>query len=90
MTLPGPRLPFPTIPETFTHTISAEITADADGAPRDVVVHNFGGLSKDVVRAIALEAVAAWEGRCEPLYAALGWEQVSEDSVRVYIGYAPR
>jgi hypothetical protein len=72
-------------PQAFTHTITSEIEANIFGRPVSVIVSNFGGLPKVTVRAIALEAVAAWEGRVEPRYHAVGWEQVDDDVVRVYI-----
>jgi hypothetical protein len=72
-------------PNVFTHTITSEITATPDGAPASVVVSNFGGLYREQVQAIALEAVRAWEGRVDPRYSAVGWEQVDDDVVRIFI-----
>ena len=46
----------------FTNTVSAVVTADADGTPVTVEIHNSGSMGAAIARHIAVEALAGWQG----------------------------
>lgn len=46
----------------FTYTVSAVVTASADGTPVKVEIHNSGSMGAAIARHIAVEALAGWQG----------------------------
>jgi hypothetical protein len=48
--------------DIFTFKLTAEVSAHADGTPYTVTVSPTGGMPLEAVKAVALEALAAWTG----------------------------
>jgi hypothetical protein len=46
----------------FSYSITAEVSASADGVPTTVEIVNVGSLDVAIARHIAVEALAAWQG----------------------------
>lgn len=71
-------------PDHFTHTITTEVHASADGHATHIIIRNFGGILLSALKDIGHEALQSWQGSASPRHLLLSEDQ-TEDDVRTFM-----